>query len=139
MEIKCNKCGSLEIVKNGHVFGWQRYKCKICHHQFSKIAPAGKPMHIKLIAHGLYSAGFSMRETSEIIGVSAQTVSRWIKKWHLAYMSDIGRHKIIYQPHKIELLDCLNIRDDDKLLASSLNLPSGARFNIVVQLPKANH
>ena len=136
MEIKCNKCGSKDIIKNGHVFGWQRYRCKTCSHQFSKIAPAGKPINIKLIAHGLFSAGFSMREAAKIIGVSAQSVSRWIKKWHSAYMTDIGKHKIIYQPKPGELIDCLDIKKDDELLVSSLVLPSGAKFNIVVQLPK---
>ena len=136
MEIKCNKCGSVDIVKNGHVFGWQRYKCKDCHHQFSKIAPAGKPMHIKLIAHGLYTAGFSMREAAGIIGVTAQTVSRWIKKWHLAYMTDIGRHKTIYQTTSDNLDTCLDLKKDEQLLVSSMLLPSGAKFNIVVQLPQ---
>ena len=58
---KCYKCGSKQIVKNGKVFGWQRYKCKECGYQFTKNAPAGKPLHIKLLAHTMYSAGFSMQ------------------------------------------------------------------------------
>ncbi|MBQ8677025.1 MAG: IS1 family transposase [Alphaproteobacteria bacterium] len=139
MDIKCNRCGGEQIVKNGHVFGWQRYKCKHCGFQFSKVAPAGKPMHIKLIAHGLYSAGFSMREAAGIIGVTAQTVSRWIKKWHSVYMNDIGRHKTIYAADAATLNDCLQAREGEKILVSSMVLPSGAKFNIVIQLPSQNH
>lgn len=35
---KCYKCGSKQIVKNGKVFGGQRYKCKACGYQFTKNA-----------------------------------------------------------------------------------------------------
>lgn len=136
MDIKCHKCGSEDIIKNGRVFGWQRYKCKCCGYQFSKTAPAGKPVHLKLIAHGLFMAGLSMREIAFIVGVTAQSVSRWIRKWHLAYMTDIGNKETLFAADKNNLLDCLEINDEDRLLISSTVLPSGAKFNIVIQLPQ---
>lgn len=107
MQLKCPKCGGEQNVKNGKVFGWQRYKCKQCGHQFTKISPKGKPMSIKLISHQFYLSGLSMREISKIVGVTAQTVSRWIKKWHTVYMSDIGSREILYHAREDNLLDCL--------------------------------
>ena len=136
MELKCRKCGGLHIIKNGKVFGWQRYKCKQCGYQFSKTAPAGKSVHIKLIAHGLYVAGLSMREIASIIGVTAQSVSRWIRKWHLAYMSEIGSKETMFKTSKSSLDYCLDIKENDDLLVSTTVLPSGAKLNIIIQLPQ---
>lgn len=136
MDIKCHRCGAIEIVKNGMVFGWQRYKCKKCNYQFTKLTPAGKPLSLKLISHGLYMAGLSMREIAGIVGVTAQSVSRWISKWHPAYMSEIGKNEVIYRARQENLLDCLNVSEDDEMLVISRVLPSGAKFNIVIQLPQ---
>ena len=69
MELKCRKCGATEAIKNGRVFGWQRYKCKACGYQFTKTSPAGKPVHIKLICHELFMTGLSMREIAKIVGL----------------------------------------------------------------------
>ena len=30
----CKKCGSVNYVKNGYVYGKQRYKCKECGHNY---------------------------------------------------------------------------------------------------------
>lgn len=135
MEIKCKTCGSAHIIRNGKVFGWQRYKCKQCGCQFTKMAPSGKPLFIKLVSHGLFVSGLSMREIARIVGVTAQSVSRWIRKWHPAYMADIGNKETIYSASRDNLLDCLDIRENEELLVSSTVLPSGAKFNIVIQLP----
>ncbi|MBQ2811262.1 MAG: IS1 family transposase [Alphaproteobacteria bacterium] len=135
MQIKCPKCSDDKIVKNGQVFGWQRYKCKNCKYQFTKQAPAGKPLSLKLLVHLLHISGLSMREIASIVGVSAQSVSRWIKKWHGAYMSEIGKYETLYKADINTLLDCLSITQTDDFYVSSRVLPSGAKFNIVVQLP----
>ena len=133
MQLKCRKCGSDKIVKNGKVFGWQRHKCKDCGYQFTKTSPAGKPLQIKLIAHELYVAGLSMREISSIVGVTPQSVSRWIRKWHL---HDIGDKENISVIKGRNLTDALGINGHDKLLTSTINMPSGAKFNIVIKLPQ---
>ena len=136
MQLKCRKCGSDKIVKNGKVFGWQRHKCKDCGYQFTKTSPAGKPLQIKLIAHELYVAGLSMREIASIVGVTPQSVSRWIRKWHLAYLHDIGDKENISVINGRNLTDILEIKGHDKLLTSTINMPSGAKFNIVIKLPQ---
>ncbi len=138
MEKKCLKCGSSHVVKNGIVFGKQRYKCKDCSHQFTKLGPAGKPLPIKLVCHELYLAGLSMREIANIIGVTAQTISRWLKKWHEVYMSESGKNEILYAATIDNLNDCLGIKSDEQLIVFSRNMPSGAKFNVVIQIPK-NH
>ena len=135
MNLKCIKCGGNKIIKNGHVFGWQRYKCKSCGYQFTKMTDAGKPLFIKLMSHGLYVSGLSMREIARIVGVTAQSVSRWIRKWQPLYMEDIGGKSTIYSATKENLTDCLNIKDNEELLVSSMILPSGAKYNIVIQIP----
>ena len=97
MKIKCTKCSSENYVKNGHVFGWQRYICKDCGYQFTKIGERGKPMNIILTAHALYMFGLSIRQIARVVGVSAQSVSRWIKKYHQTYMQDIGNNETKYK------------------------------------------
>ena len=138
MQIKCIKCGCTEHNKNGHVFGWQRYKCKNCGYQFTKIGERGKPMNILLTSHSLYTFGLSIRQIAKIVGVSAQSVSRWIKKWHQTYMSDIGNHETLYKVKASNLNECLNLSQDENLLVASQLLPSGGKIHIVISLPQ-NH
>ncbi len=126
------------MVKNGIIFGAQRYKCKVCGYQFTKIAPAGKPILIKLISHALYFSGLSMREVAPIVGVTAQSVSRWMKKWHPAYLKEVGDKSQIYTASSVDLIKKLDLKDNDKLLVVSTRLPSGAVFHSVVQLPMDN-
>lgn len=135
MNMKCVKCGHTEIVKNGIVFGGQRFKCKHCGYQFTKVAPAGKPLFIKLVSHSLYVSGLSMREVAKIVGVTVQSISRWIKKWHPAYMAEIGNKETLTTTTRDELLSVLKVKKNEVLLVSSMPLPSGATYNIVVQLP----
>lgn len=136
-EIKCLKCGSPDYVKNGRVFGWQRYKCKACGYQFAKQGDHGKPLNIWLACHGLYVFGMSMRRIARIIGVSAQTVSRWIKKWHQVYMYEIGAHETLYAATPETLPDCLHLSAGDSLMVSSSSLPSGAEIHVIIKLPSA--
>jgi len=132
---KCYKCGSKQIVKNGKVFGWQRYKCKECGYQFTKSAPAGKPIHIKLLGHMLYSAGFSMRQVAHIIGVTAQSISRWIKKWHNTYKEETVSSENFMKVNSDELLSIMNVTADNQFIMLRDVLPSGAEVYITVKLP----
>ena len=132
---KCYKCGSKQIVKNGKVFGWQRYKCKECGYQFTKNAPAGKPLHIKLLAHTMYSAGFSMRQIANIIGITAQSISRWIKRWHSTYTEEMSSTENFMKVSSDELLQIMNISPDDQYIVLRDVLSSGAEVYITVKLP----
>lgn len=84
MELVCKKCGSTAYHKSGHIHGKQRYKCKQCGHQYTKTTPQGKPEKDKIIA---VLSGLSMNATAKIIGVSAQTVMRWIRKMYEKFIT----------------------------------------------------
>lgn len=133
--IKCIKCGSTSFVKNGTVFGTQRFLCKSCGYQFTKGAPAGKSIFVKLIAHSLFLSGLSMRAVGPIVGVTVQSVSRWLKKWHPTYMREIGAKSQISNTNKKELLSHLNLDEDDEIMVISTPLPSGATIHSVIQIP----
>lgn len=135
IQIKCLKCGYGEFVKNGLVFGSQRYRCKNCGYQFTKITPAGKPLFIKLISHSLYLSGMSMRQIAPIVGVTVQSVARWMKKWHPAYMNEIGGKSKILEVKAKDLINELGLKPNDSLRVVSTKLPSEAFFYAIVQVP----
>ena len=75
----CPKCQSIEVVKNGKVQGKQRYKCKSCSLQFTRLTPRGQPAQEKAMAVTLYTLGLSIRAIARLIGVSPTAVLKWIK------------------------------------------------------------
>ena len=133
INIKCLKCGESHFVKNGTVFGSQRYKCKVCGYQFTKLTPAGKSIFIKLISHALYLSGMSMRQIAPIVGVTGQSVARWMKKWHPVYMNEIGDKSQILEVKAQDLVQKMNLNSEDDLRIVSTQLPSGAVFHAVIQ------
>ena len=84
----CRKCGSEAFVKNGFMAGDQRYKCKNCGFQFTRETPHGKPMKDKILALILYLSGLSMSAIGKIIGVSSQSVMRWIRMFYDKFISE---------------------------------------------------
>lgn len=83
--------------------------------------------------------GFSMRAIARIIGVSAQSVSRWIAKWHQAFMFEAQSGETFFKTTQSGLLKHLNMPKGAALLVSSRALPSGAKIHVVVQLPPDYH
>lgn len=75
----CPKCQSIEVVKNGKAQGKQRYKCKSCSLQFTRLTPRGRPAQEKAMAVTLYTLGLSIRAIARLIGVSPTAVLKWIK------------------------------------------------------------
>ena len=75
----CPKCQSIEVVKNGKVQGKQRYKCKSCSLQFTRLTPRGRPAQEKALAVTLYTLGLSIRAIARLIGASPTAVLKWIK------------------------------------------------------------
>lgn len=85
MEENCLKCGSDHRVKNGKVKNQQRYKCKECGFQYTRLTPRGFSTKDKTLALILYLSGLSMNMTAQIIGTTAQSVMRWIKDFYHHY------------------------------------------------------
>ena len=75
----CPKCQSIEVVKNGKAQEKQRYKCKSCSLQFTRLTPRGRPAQEKAMAVTLYTLGLSIRAIARLIGVSPTAVLKWIK------------------------------------------------------------
>jgi transposase len=81
VEMNCLKCGCSGLVKNGFVGTTQRYKCKNCTYQMTRFTPRGYCEKDKSLAILLYVSGLSMNRIGYIIGVTAQSVMRWIRDY----------------------------------------------------------
>ncbi len=75
----CPACHGTVLIKSGHACGRQRWKCKGCGRQFTRTEPRGKPVALKRHAIELYCLGLSMNAVAKHIGVSAQTMLRWVR------------------------------------------------------------
>ena len=79
-DIRCKRCGSEEVVKNGSVRGLQRYRCKDCRYNFTLTAPRGKPEAVKALAVLLYGMGkASYRWIGNLLNVSGVAVYKWVR------------------------------------------------------------
>src|SRR5688500_8613132 len=76
----CPLCGGAVLIKSGHACGRQRWRCKGCGRQFTRTEPRGKPAVLKRQAIGLYCLGLSMNAVAKRVGVSAQTMLRWVRE-----------------------------------------------------------
>ena len=77
----CPKCLTEKVVKNGHHLGRQRYRCKSCGFQYTRVDPRGRPASEKAGAILLYTMGLSLNAIARIYNVSAQTVLRWVRNF----------------------------------------------------------
>ena len=137
MELICKKCGSTAYHKSGHIHGKQRYKCKQCGHQYTKTTPQGKSERDKIISLVLVLSGLSMNATAKIIGVSAQTVMRWIRNM---YDKFITRAPNIGNVQEVEMDEMhhyyqkkLKNYGSGKLLIIETTTSSGGLLDIVIQ------
>lgn len=137
--MKCRKCGSDATVKNGFMAGAQRYKCKNCSFQFTRETSHGKPAKDKILALILYLSGLSMNMTAKIIGVSTQTVMRWIRLFYDKLANDTQPAPKIEEIEVDEMYSYLgkkkNLFGSGKLLIITLENSSGGNAVIVVQKP----
>lgn len=135
----CRKCGSEAFVKNGFMAGAQRYKCKECGFQFTRTTPHGKPMKDKILALILYLSGLSMTMIGKIIGVSTQTVMRWIKMFYEKFATEDDLKSNIEEIEVDEMVSFLTkkkiISGSGKLLIITLENLSAGSAVIVVPKP----
>ena len=55
---------------------------------YTKTTPRGKPEKDKILALILYLSGLSMNATVKILGVTAQSVMRWIRKMYDKFITE---------------------------------------------------
>ena len=137
--MKCRKCGSEATVKNGFMAGSQRYKCKKCSFQFTRETAHGKPIKDKILALILYLSGLSMNMTAQIIGVSTQTIMRWIRLFYHKFANPAQYASSIEEIEVDEMFSYLgkkkNLFGSGKLLIITLENSSGGNVVIVAQKP----
>ena len=75
----CPRCQSEQVIKSGKVKGIQRFRCKSCSYQFTRLTPRGRPAKEKAMAVSLYTLGLSMRAIGQLLHVSTTAVMKWIK------------------------------------------------------------
>lgn len=75
----CPKCSCAHVVKNGKVKGKQRFKCKDCGYQFTRLTPRGHSARDKALAVILYVFGLSMNAIGDLLGVTTPAVLYWIR------------------------------------------------------------
>jgi len=83
--VACPACGGAVLIRSGHACGRQRWRCKSCSRQFTRTAPRGKPLAMKLEAVSLYCTGLSLNAIGRRLGVSTQSVLRWVRNHAQAY------------------------------------------------------
>src|SRR5512135_2451011 len=91
----CPACRGTVLIKSGHACGRQRWRCKGCGRQFTRTAPRGKPAELKRHVIELYCLGLSMNAAAKRIGVSAQSMLRWVRA-----------HAQAHCPSTLSLLAC---------------------------------
>jgi transposase-like protein len=77
----CPACRGTVLIRSGHACGRQRWKCKGpgCGRQFTRTTPRGTPVEVKRHAIELYCLGLSMNAVAKRVGVSAQSMLRWVR------------------------------------------------------------
>jgi transposase len=83
----CPTCRGTALIKSGHACGRQRWRCKGCGRQFTRTEPRGKPAELKRHAIELYCLGLSMNAVAKRVGVSAQSMLRWVRTHAQAHCS----------------------------------------------------
>ena len=74
----CPQCGSRRLIRYGIVSGKQRWRCKRCRYQFTRLEGHGTSEPTKRAAVSLYGYGLSFNAVADLLGTTAQSVLRWV-------------------------------------------------------------
>jgi IS1 family transposase/transposase-like protein len=74
----CPRCGSRRLIRFGIVAGKQRWRCKRCRYQFTRLEGHSTPEPTKRAAVSLYGYGLSFNAVAHLLGTTAQSVLRWV-------------------------------------------------------------
>jgi len=77
--MRCNKCNSERVVKNGTKNGNKYYKCKECGAQFSEAVQSSEPY--QRFAVVLYCVGLSLRTIGALLGYSNVAILFWVRNF----------------------------------------------------------
>ncbi len=77
----CPKCTHEHVVKAGKIGDKQRWRCRACGYQFTRLTPRGRPLWQKSLAVFRYCHGVSMNALSKMFGVHTSSVLKWIRRY----------------------------------------------------------
>ncbi len=77
----CPACRGTVLIRSGHACGRQRWTCKGpgCSRPFTRTTPRGTPVEVKRHAIELDCLGLSRTAVAQRVGVSAQSMLRWVR------------------------------------------------------------
>ena len=77
----CPRCGSVDYVKDGIVFGRQRYMCKSCQYHYTVSKRSGEKFsETRQLALAMYLEGLGFRAIGRLLHVSHTAVFGWVKQ-----------------------------------------------------------
>ena len=80
-DVRCLECGSNRMRKNGHIRGQQAYRCGDCKRRHLPDVAYRRPSAALMEqAVEMYTEGSSLSAISRVLGYSATSVQRWVKK-----------------------------------------------------------
>ncbi len=75
----CPKCGYKHSIKSGKVEGQQRWKCKSCSYQYTRMEQRGRPLWQKSLSLFLYCHGVPLYKLARLFGVQPSTILKWVR------------------------------------------------------------
>jgi transposase-like protein len=79
--MKCPRCESTQVNKNGHHHDKQNYLCKQCGRQFVEFyGIRGYSNDVKEICLRIYASGMGFREIERLTGVNHNTIIHWARE-----------------------------------------------------------
>ncbi len=83
MNPKCPRCGSQIVTKNGFKITEQRWLCKDCRYNFTKLEMPNrnKPAIMKAFSVLLYVSKMSIRGIAKLFNVSPTSILNWIREF----------------------------------------------------------
>ncbi len=134
---KCPKCRHDRVVKNGHVRGNQRWKCKNCTYEFTRLTLRGVPPNIKLLAIMLYLASkSSYRAISELLNISSVSIHKWVQDFHgqLPVQKSNSSMNDISAKELIDLLNTISLKNEEYSGVSIISLESHSDLSVFLVL-----
>ena len=78
--MKCPRCSSERINKNGHHHGKQNFVCKSCGRQFvESYEPKGYSNDVKQVCLKMYLNGMGFRGIERVTGINHNTIINWVR------------------------------------------------------------
>lgn len=103
----CVRCGSKEVVKNGHSKdGQQRYKCKECGRSYGDEDRRVKyDLAKKMKVLALYLEGMGIRSIERVEKVPSPLIVRWIRKFSSVLQEHLQAIEMPEEAQQIEILE----------------------------------